>query len=138
MIGFLLLMNGSRNAPQVRHVLVVPEFRGMGLGKKRMGLYVEFLRRWGYQSSSRCTTYELAAVASLYMRHGFMFTEEGESQVLGKPLREQRYELLITPMRIRFVGPRLLQKRTTQDHGGKREIDNEARHVHECCHEGCR
>ena len=93
MVGFLLLMHRENNAAQLRYFLIEPEYRGIGLGKKLMDLYMEFFRSRGYQSSYLWTTHELDAAASLYKRHGFTLTEEKESTAFGKSLREQRYDL---------------------------------------------
>jgi peptidyl-dipeptidase Dcp len=95
MIGFLLLMDRG-DAAQLRYFLIEPEYRGIGLGSKLMNLYMDFLHECGYQKSYLWTTHELTIAASLYKRHGFMLTEERESTAFGKPLREQRYDLLLS------------------------------------------
>jgi N-acetylglutamate synthase-like GNAT family acetyltransferase len=97
-IGFLLLMHREHSAAQLRYFLIEPKYRGIGLGKKLMDLYMEFLHHCSYRSSYLWTTHELAAAASLYTRHGFKLTEQRESIAFGKPLREQRYDLLIAPL----------------------------------------
>lgn len=97
MIGFLLLMHRENNAAQLRYFYLEPAYRGIGLGKKLMTLYIEFLRKCGYKSSYLLTTHELVSAASLYMRHGFKLSEEKESASFGKSLREQRYDLVVQP-----------------------------------------
>lgn len=94
MIGFLLLMDRGESA-QLRYFLIEPEYRGIGLGSKLMHLYVDFLRECGYRKSYLWTTHELGTAAFLYKRFGFQLTEEKESTSFGKPLREQRYDLLL-------------------------------------------
>jgi len=94
MIGFLLLMDRG-DAAQLRYFLIEPEYRGIGLGRKLLNLYMEFLRDCGYKESYLWTTQELYAAASLYKRLGFQLTEEKESTTFGKPLREQRYDLIL-------------------------------------------
>lgn len=96
MVGFLLLMHRDDRAAQLRYFLVRPEYRGLGLGKRLMDLFVEFLHRHGYRSAYLWTTHELSAAASLYTRHGFRLTEEKESSAFGKALREQRYDLQLS------------------------------------------
>jgi GNAT superfamily N-acetyltransferase len=93
-IGFLLLMDRG-HAAQLRYFLIEPEYRGIGLGSKLMKLYMDFLRECGYKGSYLWTTHELSTAAFLYKRHGFHLTEEKESTAFGKPLREQRYELVL-------------------------------------------
>jgi len=94
MIGFLLLMDRGE-AAQLRYFLIAPEYRGIGLGSKLLNLYMEFLHECGYKASYLWTTHELSTAASLYKRRGFQLTEEKESTAFGKPLREQRYDLVL-------------------------------------------
>jgi GNAT superfamily N-acetyltransferase len=93
-IGFLLLMDRGK-AAQLRYFLIEPEYRGLGLGARLLGLYMDFLRERNYQESYLWTTHELSTAASLYKRLGFRLTEEKESTAFGKPLREQRYEFVL-------------------------------------------
>lgn len=94
MIGFLLLMDRGK-AAQLRYFLIQPEYRGIGLGSRLMSLYMDFLQKCGYRESYLWTTHELVTAAFLYKRAGFKLTEEKESTAFGKPLREQRYDLLL-------------------------------------------
>lgn len=96
MVAFLLLMHRQDNAAQLRYFLVRPEYRGIGLGKRLMELFMQFLGECGYRSAYLWTVDELPAAASLYRRHGFVLTEEKPaSAFFGKPLREQRYDLVM-------------------------------------------
>jgi len=92
-VGFLLLMHRENNAAQLRYFYLEPEYRGIGLGKRLMDLYMDFLKEKKYQSSYLWTTHELHSAASLYKRHGFKLTEEKSSEAFGKALKEQRYDL---------------------------------------------
>lgn len=94
-IGFLLLMSRG-DAAQLRYFIIHPEYRGIGLGKKLMELYMEFLRECNYKSSYLLTTHELEAAASLYKRYGFMLVEEEPSTGFGKPVTLQKYELKLS------------------------------------------
>jgi N-acetylglutamate synthase-like GNAT family acetyltransferase len=94
MIGFLLLMDRNE-AAQLRYFLIEPDYRGIGLGSKLLHMYMGFLHECGYKASYLWTTHELMTAASLYKRFGFQLTEEKESTSFGKPLREQRYDLLL-------------------------------------------
>jgi ribosomal protein S18 acetylase RimI-like enzyme len=96
-IGFLLLMHRGdtpRRTAQLRYFLIHPDYRGIGLGKKLMNLFMDFFHRSRYTAAYLLTTHELEAAASLYRRHGFRLTEEVESSAFGKPVREQRYEFI--------------------------------------------
>jgi peptidyl-dipeptidase Dcp len=94
MVGFLLLMNRG-TAAQLRYFIIEKDYRGIGLGKKLMALYMDFLRQCKYETSFLWTTYELHAAAALYKMHGFVLTEEKKSEAFGKPLTEQRYDLWV-------------------------------------------
>jgi peptidyl-dipeptidase Dcp len=94
-VGFLLLKHRPKNAAQLRYFLVEPEYRGMGLGKRLMELYMEFFRANGYTSSYLWTTHEQEPAIALYRQYGFVLTEEKPSTAFGKPLREQRYDLIL-------------------------------------------
>ena len=95
MIGFLLLMDRG-NSAQLRYFIIDPEYRGIGLGSKLMNLYMGFLHECGYKKSYLWTTHELSTAAFLYKRLGFKLTEEKVSTAFGKPLTEQRYDLVLS------------------------------------------
>ncbi len=92
MTGFMLGMDrGESN--QLRYFVIDPEYRGLGFGKRLMDEYVEWVKGMNFESSYLWTTSELKAAASLYIRAGFILTEETESERFGKRVIEQRYEL---------------------------------------------
>jgi ribosomal protein S18 acetylase RimI-like enzyme len=95
-VGFLLLMHRPGNAAQLRYFILTPEFRGIGLGRKLMDLFMDFFHSKGYRSAFLWTTHELHAAAHLYKSKGFVLTEETDSNAFGKPLKEQRYDLVLT------------------------------------------
>ncbi len=90
-IGFLLLMHRP-GAAQLRYFILHPEYRGIGLGKKLMNLFMEFLIGRGYWSAYLWTTSELFSAAALYTKHGFKLTEQKPSEAFGKKVIEQRYD----------------------------------------------
>jgi ribosomal protein S18 acetylase RimI-like enzyme len=92
-VGFMLLMDRGK-AAQLRYFILLPEYRGIGLGNKLMSLYVDFMRTCGYTSSYLWTTEELHAAAHLYKKFGFRLTEEKKSTAFGKEVIEQRYDFI--------------------------------------------
>jgi len=92
-VGFLLLMHREGDAAQLRYFILEQGYRGMGLGRRLMDLYMEHLREAGYRSSYLWTTNEQVTAAALYKRYGFVLTEEKASEAFGKPLRELKFEL---------------------------------------------
>ena len=97
MVGFLALMHRAQDTAQLRYFLLLPEYRGMGLGKKLMGLFMTQLRQVGYRSTYLWTTREQETAIALYRRYGFELTKEVASDTFGKPLYEQKYELRLAP-----------------------------------------
>jgi len=93
-IGFIFLMNRGEFA-QLRYFLIQPAYRGIGLGKKLMDLFMDFFKQCGYKKSYLLTTHELPTAAHLYKSYGFKLSEEKESDAFGKPLIEQRYDLVL-------------------------------------------
>lgn len=93
MIGFLLLMHRENSTAQLRYFYLEEEYRGIGLGKKLMELYMEFYTSCGYTSSYLWTTDDLHPAISLYTRHGFTLAEEVETASFGRKLRERKYVL---------------------------------------------
>jgi peptidyl-dipeptidase Dcp len=94
-VGFLLLMAREKNIAQLRYFILDPHYRGIGLGKKLAGLYMDYLDEKNFKSSYLLTTHELFAAAHIYKKIGFVLTEETESTSFGKPLKEQRYDLIV-------------------------------------------
>ena len=94
-IGFLVLMHRENNAAQLRYFLLGPEYRGIGLGKKLTGLFMDFLKAKDYTSCYLWTTDEQDAAAAIYRKLGFILTDEVESTEFGKLLKEHRYELVL-------------------------------------------
>ncbi len=93
-IGFLLLMDRG-DAAQLRYYYIEKEYRGIGLGKRLMDLYMEFLFTCGYRKSYLWTTKELSAAASVYTKYGFELAEEKPSLSFGKNVIEQKYILTV-------------------------------------------
>jgi ribosomal protein S18 acetylase RimI-like enzyme len=94
MVGFMLLMNRGDQA-QLRYFIILPEYRGLGLGTKLMDLFMEFMNACRYKSAYLWTTNELSAAAHLYRKYGFQITEEKKSTGFGKVLIENRYDLVM-------------------------------------------
>ena len=94
-IGFMLCMHRPDNAAQLRYFFIDRTYRGLGLGKKLMELFMEFIRTRSYTTCYLWTTHEQQTAVGLYRRHGFNLAAEKESVAFGKSLIEQRYELVL-------------------------------------------
>lgn len=91
-VGYLALMERGAMA-QLRYFVLDRYYRGIGLGKRMMELFMDYLKDKNYQGAYLWTVDELPAAAALYRRYGFLLTEESPSTAFGKPLMEQRYDL---------------------------------------------
>jgi peptidyl-dipeptidase Dcp len=91
-VGFLLALHRPA-AVQLRYFIFLPEYRGIGLGKKLMTEFIAFMHQRGVKHAYLWTTDELHAAISLYTRFGFTLTEEKPSNAFGKPIVERRYDL---------------------------------------------
>jgi peptidyl-dipeptidase Dcp len=88
-------MHRENNSSQLRYFYLDSECRGLGLGNKLMQLLLDFARQCGYNSIYLWTTHELPAAHHLYKKFGFTLTEEKPSADFGKPVVEQRYDLVL-------------------------------------------
>lgn len=90
-VGFILLMDRG-NAAQLRYFILIPEYRGIGLGNKLMESFMEFFHKCKFESSYLWTTEELHSAAHLYIKYGFRLVESKPSTAFGKPVVENKYE----------------------------------------------
>ena len=93
-IGSLFLQHRENRKAQLRYFYLENEYRGIGLGKHLMKLFIDFYKRHGYDSSYLWTTDELDTAAELYTKHGYFLTKEIPSSSFGKELVERKYELI--------------------------------------------
>jgi len=91
--GSIAIVEASRESAQLRWLLLHPDLRGLGLGKRLIEETVVFCRRAGYSSIFLWTVSALSAAASLYRSSGFRLTEENTHELWGALVTEQRYEL---------------------------------------------
>ena len=80
---------------QLRYFILLPDYRGIGLGKKLMIEFLAFMKQCHYTRAYLWTTNEQHAATSLYTRHGFRLIEEKISAAFNKQLIERKYELQI-------------------------------------------
>ncbi len=99
-------MHRPEHEAQLRLFLVLPEYQGIGLGKRLLDLFVHCLDELGYRSTFLWTTDEQEAAIALYERIGFRLTDAKSSTAFGRRLRELRYDLAPVPRRITRPGIR--------------------------------
>lgn len=93
-VGFLVAQHRG-DTMQLRYFLFLPEYRGIGLGKKLMTEFIAFMQATGRKHAYLWTTNEQHPAIALYEKYGFRLTEEKPSNTFDKPLIEQKYELVL-------------------------------------------
>lgn len=91
-IGFLMGLNRV-DSVQLRYFIFLPQYRGIGLGKKLMNEFISYMKEIGINRAYLWTTNEQEEAIALYTRYGFRLTEEKRSDAFDKELVEQRYDM---------------------------------------------
>lgn len=95
-IGFLVAQHRSAETLQLRYFIFLPEYRGIGLGKKLMDEFINFMQTGQYTNAYLWTTEEQHSAIALYTRYGFKLSDEKpSSSTFGKELVERRYLLTL-------------------------------------------
>jgi N-acetylglutamate synthase-like GNAT family acetyltransferase len=96
-IGFVLMMDRGEGVGQLRFFLIHPDYRHIGLGNELMNRCLAFAHQKEFQQVILWTTDQLPAARHLYQKHGFLLVEEKPSDSFGVTLKEQKYELILSP-----------------------------------------
>lgn len=93
-VGCLVAQHRA-DAVQLRYFIFLPEYRGIGLGKKLMGEFIAFMTSTGCKRAYLWTTEDQRSAIALYERYGFILSEQRLSDAFDKELTEQKYELTL-------------------------------------------
>jgi len=95
--GALGLTDQGGGEARLRWVVLAPELRGRGLGRRLVTEAVELARDTGYERLTLVTFSELRAAAAIYRSLGFELAWEDTGPKWGRPdLTFQGYELRLT------------------------------------------
>jgi N-acetylglutamate synthase-like GNAT family acetyltransferase len=92
-VGCVAIVKISENIAQLRWLLLHPEVRGLGLGRKLVQDALHFCREAGYSTVFLWTVSMLPAAVGLYRSVGFRETENVTHEIWGSLVTEVRYEL---------------------------------------------
>ncbi|HPT19177.1 MAG TPA: GNAT family N-acetyltransferase [Methanothrix sp.] len=81
---------------QLRWLLLQPDLRGRGLGRRLVEEALAFCRESGYESVFLWTVEGLPESVALYRSAGFVETEKVTHEMWGRVVTEVRYEMKVT------------------------------------------
>ena len=96
MVGSIVIMGRSGKVAQLRYFILLPDYRGLGLGKNLMHAAMDFCKVTGYKSVYLWTAEELHAAAGVYRQFGFEKTRQISSNAWGKEIIQNCYDAEIT------------------------------------------
>jgi len=94
-VGSAAIVKFSEKEAQLRWLLLDPDVRGQGLGRRLVEEALDFCRRAEYSSVFLWTVNTLPVSAMLYRAMGFKETEELTHELWGSVVTEVRYELAL-------------------------------------------
>jgi N-acetylglutamate synthase-like GNAT family acetyltransferase len=92
-VGCVAVVRHSEEEAQLQWLLVHPDARGRGLGRRLVGEALGFCRAVGYDRVFLWTVSILEAAAHIYRSSGFRRTESMTHEIWGRLLTEEKYEL---------------------------------------------
>jgi GNAT superfamily N-acetyltransferase len=92
-VGCVFCVRKDNETAQLRILLVTPEARGLGLGRRLVDQTVEFARAAGYRQMVLWTNDPLAAARRIYLARGFRLVDEERHHSFGVDLVGQSYAL---------------------------------------------
>ena len=97
-LGCIFLVVGDKTTAKLRLLLVEPEARGLGLGKRLIEECIAFARNAGYRRIVLWTQDNLDAARHLYAKAGFRRTAEEAHHSFGKDLVAETWALKLRPI----------------------------------------
>ncbi len=92
-VGSIAVVESSPEEAQLRWLLLTPELRGKGVGRKLIEKAIFFAKESHYKYIFLWTTTDLEDAARLYEAAGFRVVEEVTREIWGKEVTEQKYEI---------------------------------------------
>lgn len=94
-VGSAFVVKQSNSTAKLRLLLVEPQARGRGLGKRLVQECIDFARAKGYRRLVLWTQSNLAAARRIYRVHGFKLKKTEPHREFGIPLTGEYWELAL-------------------------------------------
>ncbi|HEY0813797.1 MAG TPA: GNAT family N-acetyltransferase [Pseudonocardia sp.] len=94
-VGCVFCVRRDEQTAQLRILLVTPDGRGQGLGRRLVDQSVDFARRAGYRRMVLWTNDPLVAARRIYQAVGFRLEDEERHHSFGVDLVGQNYALAL-------------------------------------------
>ncbi len=98
-IGSVFVVRQSARVAKLRMLIVHPDARGLGLGRRLVDECVRFARGAGYRTLTLWTHSQLAAARRIYEHAGFRLVRRQPVQSFGKDLVDETWELVLSEAR---------------------------------------
>jgi N-acetylglutamate synthase-like GNAT family acetyltransferase len=92
-VGCVFLVRKTDRIGKLRMLLVEPQARGMGLGKRLIQECIRFASKAGYQKITLWTHASLTTARHLYQQSGFKLVKSVKNPSFGKNLIDETWEL---------------------------------------------
>ena len=92
-VGGVFIVRKSQTVAKLRLLLIEPEARGLGLGKRLVNECITFSRAAGYRKITLWTHDVLVAARAVYQKAGFILISSEPNQAFGKSLNTEVWEL---------------------------------------------
>lgn len=94
-VGSVFLVRNAESVAQLRLLLVTPEARGLGIGKRLVSECTRFARQVGYEKIMLWTNDILHAARHLYENEGYRLVKEEKHHSFGHDLVGQFWEIVL-------------------------------------------
>jgi GNAT superfamily N-acetyltransferase len=94
-VGCVFCVRGGEETARLRLLLVEPEARGHGVGRRLVGACLEFARAAGYQRMELWTNDVLVSARRIYEAEGFVLDAEERHRSFGHDLVGQTFSVAL-------------------------------------------